>query len=267
MNNQVEGILINKYPYQEKNLIGHVLLRNGMKLSVIFYGGLGGGTKRKSSILQIGYLFKIVLGNTKKKSFEILNAKEYSEKWYHESIATDPKAFYILCFFCEFIEKFSPVAAEPSDLELDYDAHNGLFRLLSNALFHLENITKNGNADCDKALFIFLSKALYELGIFPRTEVCSISGSKISDTSQITLIPENGGFAFMTMVAPETQRKKDGAIGMIIRREMLKVVENKYGLAGDLDGVNINCCRELLEYICFQQNVHLKDFKTASMIF
>lgn len=264
---EVEGILINKYPYQDKHLIGHLLLRNGMKLTTMFYGGQGGGKKTKSSILQLGYLFKVTLSQHRKTSFEMLNAKEYKEKWFHKELASHPQAFYLLCFFCEFVEKFSPRVSEPGDLDLDDEVHGGLFRLLSNGIFQLEKSVVEKRYSHETALFTFLSKALVELGIFPRTEVCAISGSPISDDSQVVLISENGGFAFYSIISPEIQRLSDGDRGRVTRLGILEVAAKKYGEAQDLSALSRECCKDLLEYICFQQNISIRDFKTASMIF
>ncbi|WP_034719524.1 hypothetical protein [Bacteriovorax sp. DB6_IX] len=157
---QVEGILINKIPYQDKHLIGHLLLRNGMKLTVMFFGGQGGGKKSKSSILQIGYLFKVTLSQSRKSSFEMLNAKEYSEKWFHKSLALHPKAFYLLCFFCEFVEKFSPRVSEYDDLDLDDTLHGGLFRILSNGIFQLERAVAEESFNHEMQTLYFFSKKL-----------------------------------------------------------------------------------------------------------
>jgi recombinational DNA repair protein (RecF pathway) len=264
--NQVEGILINKYPYQDKHLIGHLLLRNGMKLTVMFFGGQGGGKKSKSSILQLGYLFKVTLSQARKTSFEMLNAKEYSEKWFHKQLATHPRAFYLLCFYCEFIEKFSPRVSEHGDLDLSDEVHGGLFRLLSNGIFQLEKAVTAKNYNHELALFTFLAKALVELGIFPRTEACSISGSKITASSDIVLISESGGFAFKSMTSPEQQRQNQDGRGRVTRHGITEVAASKYGDIESIEGLNINCCKDLLEYICFQQNISVRDFKTSSMI-
>lgn len=238
-----------------------------MVLTVLFFGGQGGGKKTKSSILQIGYLFKVVLSQSKKVSFEMLNAKEYSEKWFHKKLASHPRAFYLLCFYSELISKFSPKVSEHDDLDLDGEVHGGLFRLLSNGIFQLEKSVVEESYSHYDSLFIFLVKALVELGIFPRTENCSISGSKIEDSSKVILIPSNGGFAFHSMVEAEVQRLTDGETGQIIRKAIVEVAAAKYGEISTIEGLNSDCCKELLEYICFQQNINIRDFKTASMIF
>ncbi len=47
MQKKIEGILIKKIPYKERDIIGTLLLRSGMQVSAIFYGGAGGGKNKK----------------------------------------------------------------------------------------------------------------------------------------------------------------------------------------------------------------------------
>ena len=48
MQSKIEGIVTSKIPYDERHIIANVILRNGKKVSVVFYGGRGGGPKQKS---------------------------------------------------------------------------------------------------------------------------------------------------------------------------------------------------------------------------
>ena len=72
----IEGILIRKTPFQERHVMGNVLLRNGKSLSVLFYGGQGGGKKSKPSTLELGHLFSITASPGKNYS-DIIRAKEW----------------------------------------------------------------------------------------------------------------------------------------------------------------------------------------------
>ena len=51
MQTKIEGLILSKVPYDERHVIANLLLRSGRKVSVVFYGGRGGGKKQKSSIL------------------------------------------------------------------------------------------------------------------------------------------------------------------------------------------------------------------------
>ncbi|EQC44709.1 DNA repair protein RecO C-terminal domain-containing protein [Bacteriovorax sp. Seq25_V] len=262
----IEGVLINKFPYQDKHIVGHLLLRNGLKVSVMFYGGQGGGKNQKGSILQLGYMFKITTSKVK-QHFEMLSAKEYNEKWCHANLAGNPLSFYMLCFFCEFIDKFSPQAGSKDDLDLDHEHHGGLFRLLSNAIFFLEKRCKEDKFDQSEALLTFLSKAMVEMGIFPRSEACCVSGEPITGNEEIYLISDNGGFAFSQFLTDEDQRRGDGRVGQALRRNIIKIAHHKYGEVLDLEFASKHMCRILFEYICYQQNAKFTDFKSASLLF
>lgn len=263
---KVEGILLNKFPYQDKHIIGHLLLRNGMKLSVVFYGAQGGGKSNKGSILQLGHMFSVSFGQMK-SNFEILSAKEYSEKWQHRYLSMNPRAFYLLCFFCELIEKVAPPASQPQDFELDHDINGGLFRVLSNSLFYLD---KNCQEDCfnyEESLFVFLVKALVEMGIFPQTKSCCISGTSFENDDVVVLLSENGGFAHAQFLAPEESRLVDVNLGRSLRRNMLSVSQNKFQASLSLENLSIPMTRQVFNYLSYQLNLKANELKTVGLVF
>ena len=88
MQTKIEGILIRKIPYQDRHIIGTLLLRSGRKVSVLFYGGQGGGKKLKSSTLELGHMLRVELGRSKSTS-DLYRAKEWSPIWIHEKIANN----------------------------------------------------------------------------------------------------------------------------------------------------------------------------------
>ncbi len=259
----LEGILLTKTPFKDKNLIGHVLLRNGFKVSVLFYGGLGGGKKHKGSILQLGYLLSFHFSGSRTENFEMLNSSEYKEKWYHDSISNNPKGFYLLCFYNEFLDKFSPLAHSKFDLEEDESSHVGLFRLLSNAIFRLDKVTKTKRYDHYTELGIFLSKALVELGIFPDTGYCVVSGTKIGEDKKVFLSADKGGFAFAEFAEAEELRKSAASF---LNQKIKEVSESKYLDITELIFTATDCS-DLFNFICYQQHVRQTDFKTFSMNF
>ncbi len=76
MNTKIEGILLSKLAHGERNLLVKLLLRSGKIISVMFYGGRGGGEKKKSSVLEIGTMLKVELARSKSNS-ELYSAKEW----------------------------------------------------------------------------------------------------------------------------------------------------------------------------------------------
>lgn len=262
---ELEGILISKLPYQDKHLIGNLLLRNGNKISVMFYGGQGGGKKNVSSILQVGYLFKVSFGRIK-NNFEILSSKEHTEKWYHRNISQNPVGFYLLCFFCEFCQTFAPQITHKDDLDLLERSHEGIFRLLSNALFRLDSEVIQNNFDSNFELFIFLTKAMVELGIFPRTETCAISGVEINDNDNVSLSVEQGGFVHFDHLNMEEQRLINRAEGRMLRTELLRVAACKYAQVNKDVNISKATLNILFNYICYHQNTNRENFKSLSLL-
>lgn len=262
--NQLEGILLTKTPFKDKNIIGHVLLRSGFKVSVMFYGGQGGGKKHKGSILQLGYLLSFNISGQRSESFDILSSNQYQEKWYHNDITNQAKAFYLLCFFNEFLDKFSPTAHSKHDLEVPGDSHVGLFRLLSNAIFRLQSECLEKSYNHYNELGIFLVKSLVELGIFPDTSYCVVSGHRIGESDSIILSADNGGFSFEEL---SSTRKSQihASEPMNLAYKMKLISESKYL---DIKGVSFTQieCSELFNFVCYQQHVRQNEFKTFSMI-
>jgi len=113
----------------------------------------------------------------------------------------------------------------------------------------------------------YLTKGMVEMGIFPRTETCCVSGEVISGNEDIYLISNNGGFAFAQFLSDEDQRKGDGRLGQALRRNINKIAHHKYGEVLELEAVTKQMCRILFEYICYQQNAKFTDFKSAALVF
>ena len=106
MQTKIEGIVLSKIPYDERHIIAHLLLRSGRKVSVVFYGGRGGGKKQKSSIIELGFMLSVEL-NTNRTHSEIYHAKEWSLVWHHDLIRLDHTAFFMFCFYLAVINKIS----------------------------------------------------------------------------------------------------------------------------------------------------------------
>ena len=79
---KVEGIVIQKTPFKERDIICHLLLRTGKTLAVYFYGGRGGGKKAKGSIIETGFMLSVELQRQRKTLDSPMHiAKEYSLIW------------------------------------------------------------------------------------------------------------------------------------------------------------------------------------------
>jgi len=95
----IEGILVRKTPFQDRHLIGDLILRNGKKQGVLFFGGQGGGKKLKPNNLEIGKLYQVSYKSPIKG--ELVQTKEWKVKWSHEKIRYDYWRFVLLSLICE----------------------------------------------------------------------------------------------------------------------------------------------------------------------
>ncbi len=265
--NTIEGILLNKIPFKEKNIIGHILLRNGHKLSVVFYGGQGGGKRHIGSTLQVGYLISFSVTGNHKQNFEMLGSTEYREKWYHSSITDNIRAFYLMCFFNETLDKFSPLATTPHDMDEKNSEQEGLFRLLSNAIFRLNKISSSENYKTSRELGVFLTKAMVELGVFPNTRNCEVSGESLKENDAVYLSAEKGGFVHFHFLEPEEKRLVDKEESKFsgLHRRLEAISKTKYSDITD-QSFSMTECHELLKFICYQQHLSPTDFKTFSAL-
>lgn len=198
----LEGIIISKTPYKERDLICNLLLRSGKTISVYFYGGRGGGKKAKGSIIEVGFMFKITVGPRKKSlDTSIIIAKEYKHIWNYEYIREDYKAFCLASFYMEYIGK---IAIESDLDEVTDNDHAGLFKVLSNSLFFLDHSLKEKRFELNEQLFLFLSKLTLELGVNPDINDCLYCGTPLKENELCLFDPQDGGFS-----CTECTSKKD----------------------------------------------------------
>ena len=78
----LQGLILNKYPLQERHLIGSVLLRQGKKISLKFLGGRGGGKSQKGSILEPGAMIEFgLIGANKNQQRDLWLCKDWKSVW------------------------------------------------------------------------------------------------------------------------------------------------------------------------------------------
>lgn len=267
MQTKVEGLLITKTPYAERDIIGTLLLRNGKKIQCIFHGGRGGGTKKKSSILELGFMLKVELQRSNRKDNQsgeqLHTAREWSLLWHHDKIRTDHKAFYLLCFFLEIIRKMS-INDELHDEHRESDETSiGLFKVLSNALFYIEDqLQKEKILDSSLHLCLFFIKLLIELGVYPDREVCHLCHRPLDSVSSMRLAYEQGGYICETCLGEEGL--PSGKALWELTGQISALRFNDYA---KIKGHNPTLARSLFDYLCFQFQMSEKDFLSSSMVF
>ena len=263
MQTKIEGIVLSKIPYDERHIIAHLLLRTGRKVSVIFYGGRGGGANQKSSVIELGFMLSIEL-RTSKSTSEIYHAKEWSLIWHHNLIRLNHHAFYLICFFLEVNNRISP-NENLHDVHEENTEMVGLFTTLSNALFHLEKCLETESFYAHSHSVIFLTKILLHLGIFPEREHCTLCGEELQKFNDMYLIAEEGGFACPTCMNQRVSFSVQSG------RELWELVghiaHSKYQDLGSIKLEYKSLPKMLFHYFCFQFHFEEKDFKTASVVF
>lgn len=270
MKTKVEGILIRKTPYKDRHLIGELLLRSGRKVSVIFYGGQGGGKKQKSTVLEIGHLISVELGRSRSTQ-QLQQAKEWRATWTHESIRLNHQAFYLMCAYCELMQKIADEEAL-HDKNQDFDrAHEGLFKVLSNGLFYLDKRALVRSLDLHSEFMIFVGKLLIDLGVFPVRDTCVFCGEDVTEDESLFLMADHGGFSCRDCFDKANEQLQHGVKrGIDNGRELwgfLGVVANqRYQDLNDLKCQDRALADQLFHFLCYQFQWSKSDFKSISMI-
>ncbi len=159
---RLEGIIIQKTPYKERDLICKLLLRDGTLATLYFYGGKGGGKKNKGTILEIGFMVKVLLAPRRKKlDRNIQIAQEWDLLWEAKHIRQNYRAFYLMTFFCEFLQKIAP--EKDFSYEEDSTENVGIFKVASNALYFIEQSLSEGSFKVESHLLMFLTKMTFHL--------------------------------------------------------------------------------------------------------
>lgn len=209
---------------------------------------------------------KLEISPSKMKT-ELHKVKEWTPLWIHENIRNNYQAFSLLCLFLEIAGELSPTA-DLSDPHLDVDdSMEGLFRVVSNAIYHLEARATQKITDTKSELFIFLTKLLIEQGLFPVREGCAFCDVELKNLGTIFLVPDHGGFSChecINHLEENTQtNKREG-------RELWEllggVANQKYQ---DLMGLKIqdtDALYSLLHYFNYQFHFHENTFKSLKMV-
>lgn len=254
MQTKLRGILVQKVPYRDRDLVGKVLLESGELASIFFYGGRGGGKKRKSSILELGYCLNIELKKGGRKAQHALTASEWQLHWHHQHIRFNYRAFTQLNFFLEFARKLAV------DANLDFEGpavhqNDGVYRVLSNALYFLDESVKN-SWDPISHYFLFLGKMLFEMGVVPNLSHCVLCDVDLTGPSGVKLFSEHGGFA----CANCSQGR--GAKSAATFRGLHQMSGLKYRDYEQISGLPKAVNDELFSYLCYQFNLNSAEFRS-----
>lgn len=252
-----EGLLIHKWPHQERHLIGTILLRSGQKLPVLFYGGQGGGKRQKGVNLEMGFMLRLEVSKNQKSGSHI-SCSDWSCLWEHQKIQHNHKAFYLLSFYCELIKFLAPEAA--MDLESHDCQSEGIFRTLSNAIFHLEQALVHERFSKENELLVFLSKLAIQEGVFPNPRNCLYCGVDLLDKDNVHLSFEEGGF-----ICPACQAEEDIRVAWPCQ-DLHFYSHAQYKDIPFEGQYNLNLSKEFWAYLLFQFQMESHLIKSSSLV-
>jgi DNA repair protein RecO len=255
-----EGIVTHKVPYKERDLIVKLLLRQGLVGSFYIYGGQGGGKKHKPSIFELGSMMKIMIKNQKTRSegSELMISEEHHRLWEPQSIRHDIRAFYLVCLYFELIQKFA-LPYHPGSSDLPTNEQEGVFAVVSNALFYIEESLTKKHFIAHQQLMLFMVKLLFHLGIMPDTDHCTYCQAGLMNVDSVVFIPANGQFACEQCSAGENEK------GLLLRIKM--GYQTKFQDYEALTGTNFHECDKLLQYFCHHYHLRPVELKCYSLLF
>ena len=251
-------MILARFPYGERHLVCHLLLRSGNKISVLFMGGRGGGKKVKPGILELGYLVKVELRRIRSTA-ALAVAKEWSLQWVHQNIRFHYKAFHLLCFFLELTGKI----ATEEDVNLPkekFPDNQKTFGTLANGLFYLEQKASSKKFSPYFEASIFISKLLIAQGVFPSLSSCILCGTGLNAGKVVAFVPEQGGFACKGCCSPG--EAGEGGLWQFLTR----IGGTSY------KGLFVEEEREfshphlLLSYFCYQFHLDTRRLKTGDVL-
>ena len=251
----IEGILLRKNLYQDRHIIGDLLLRNGKKVSCIFYGAQGVGKSKRTKNLDIGSLYRVTPQKSKKNG-QLIQTREWIAKWSHQEIRLDFGKYSALNFGLELINKLS-VEGENPESSNDFDeSFEGFFKVLSNFIFFLEQEI-NFNETKNNLIVYFLSKVFIELGIFPDVRHCQVTGENIDKINDVSLSPSRGGFVINNELEERDLKKEKNyqLLNCMRLSAMTKWSEKKWSTLPQLpEGLYL----DLIDFLSFQME---QDYK------
>ncbi|WP_408097926.1 DNA repair protein RecO [Peredibacter sp. HCB2-198] len=255
-----EGLVIHRVPYKERDLIVKLLLRNGMVGSFYIYGGQGGGKSHKPSIFELGSMMRIMIKDQKTKidSSDLMISAEHSRIWEPQSVRHDIRAFYLVCLYFELISKFS-ITFQPGTSDYQNLDHEGVFSVVSNALFYIEDALVKKQFEAGQHLTLFMVKLLFHLGIMPDTDNCSYCQADLLEIPGVVFMPANGQFACQNCAQGENER------GFLLR--IKKGYQTRYQEYAGFLGTNFSECDKLIQYFCHQYHLRPVELRSYSLLF
>ncbi len=249
-----EGILVHRISYKERDLIVKLLLRSGHVGSFYVYGGQGGGKKQKPTSFELGNMLRIHLKD--KKSTELMVVNEHTKIWTPQHTRYNIQAFYLTCLYFEILQKF---ATPFQNSEFVTDENEGIFSVVSNALFYMDESLGKKDFVPEQHLSLFMIKLLFHLGIMPDTDNCSYCHTELLNLESVSFMPANGQF-----VCPQCTVSVENEKGFLLR--IKKGYQTRYQDYLDLFGTTFREGDKLIQFFCHHFHLKPVELKTYSLL-
>ncbi len=195
---QEDGLVLKVYPFKDKDLVVSVLLRNGKKRS-LFLRGAKNNQKAFRDPIDHAHLFTFCYSPRRSTlANRLISSSEWNCQWAPSSIRHNVDAYYLTCLFIDCIDR---AAMEHDDSEEGNSLQSTVgdfFRLLSNALFFLNQAAAQKQVVPQTHFLLFFVKFLQYLGLFPQIQHCLSCQkhlpSHIQSQQTVFFHLEKGGF-------------------------------------------------------------------------
>ncbi len=192
----------------------------------------------------------------------IYKASEWNIIWAADLLRSNFPAVSLMCLYFEIISKLS---LEESLHDEDDNQQSGLFSVLSNGVYYIEQTVKNRTFVKEQQLLLFLGKLVLEQGISPRMKTCVFCDQILEKSQTANLLFEKGGFS--CELCYEGTKGEEGK-GLWSFLQSIRTESHRDFCFERLNYQNLRSLGQLLfDYFCFQFQLAPKSFKTLPMVF
>lgn len=253
----LEGIVAQVVPQKERDVLARLILREGSMVGVYVYGGMGGGKNAKPRIIEPGAMLRIETRAPRAgMNSELLTGSETTLLWRPVHMRHHAEAFALTCLLLEMALK-TCVPYHPDSPEGDQE-HVGLFNVLSNGLFHLDQAVGMNDFRWRGHLMLFMAKYLLQLGILPDESSCVFCGSDLNQVKSSSLVVEQGGFACSTCAHGE---------GGDVRGMVALAVRTRYPEWPEFPDTPAQACIQLMQFWGYHLHVKLPELGAYRLLF
>jgi recombinational DNA repair protein (RecF pathway) len=277
MKTVLEGIVLHAYPQGENHLIAPILLRSGKRLATLFYNGKGGKNFMNQSKRGSGKIFSPPIGLGQFLQMELTfssrtslaHTSQWNPQFYPQNIRHNVEAFSWHSLMSEILLKLSPEfsLSDHQELKDPYKQNNefsGLFRVLSNGIFYLDEALKDKKFHLQSHITLFLGKLVWELGFAPKLDSCIKCLTSFREIPPQKLFHKEGGFLCQNchIGILGSQFNTDLEVFRIIQQSM----HTPYKLYDTLPPPSTKATETLFHYFCFQGGIDSARFKSLKSL-